>query len=273
MATEGQKNLIRTVMSERDLEEHHVQWVEERLDRADNALVQTILSRLKALPRKGARQMAASAGLLPTEAYLAVDVTPRERVSEVGFYKADDGGVFKVVKSQIGRLYAKETTARGLAYREGAMALLFADQKMTGEQIAAHGVTNCYCVNCSTELTDPISKQVGLGTSCGPAILGKDGYKAARKAALEIPAVAAAHKAHQGALKADREALKALRALKAAREAVVELPLEADNAAAELAASFEAPAKSAFEAIYFAMADMGFKDSDIRDARYGAGNW
>jgi hypothetical protein len=197
MATTRQIELIRTVMNERVMEPHHVEWVEERLERADNILVQTILGRLKALPRREA------------QATLAVDVTPRARVSEEGFYKNDDGFVFKVVTSGAGRLYAKQTTARGLAYAPGAMNSLFADQKMTGEEIAAHGVENCYCVNCSTELTDPTSKAIGLGTSCGPTILGKEGYKAAKVSVADRPDVIAFEVAKKADAKARRDAKKA----------------------------------------------------------------
>jgi hypothetical protein len=243
MATTGQKNLIRTIMSERELEAHHVEWVNDRLDRADTALVQTIMSRLKALPRRQA------------QGTLAVDVVARERVAEEGFYKADDGDVYKVVRSQVGRLYAKQTTARGLAYVEGAMAKLFADQKMTGEEIAAHGVANHYCVNCSAELTDPTSQHVGLGTSCGPAILGKEGYKAAKVAVAHFADVIAFEVAKKAEAKTRREDKKAAAAQQ------------------ELAVATEAAPASRFEAIYFAMADLGFDDTQIRDARYGAGNW
>lgn len=197
MATDKQKTLIRTIMSERVLEGHHVEWVENNLDRADNAMVQRIIERLKAQPKREA------------QGTLAVDVTPRARVSEEGFYKADDGGVYKVVTSQIGRLYAKQTTARGLVYVEGAMAKLFADQKMTGEEIAAHGVANHYCVNCSTELTDPTSQRIGLGTSCGPAILGKEGYKAAKASVAHHADVIAFEAAKKAEAKNRREAKKA----------------------------------------------------------------
>ena len=197
MATTRQIQLIRTIMSERVMEGHHIEWVEERLERADNALVQTIIGRLKGLPKRN------------PQATLEVDVTPRARVSEEGFYKNDDGFVFKVVRSQAQRLYAKQTTVRGLVYVPGGMNTLFADQKMTGEEIAAHGVANCYCVNCSSELTDPTSKAIGLGTSCGPTILGKEGYKAAKLAVADRPEVIAFEAAKKAEAKVRREAKKA----------------------------------------------------------------
>lgn len=198
MATTGQINLIRTIMSERVMEGHHIEWVEDNLQRADNTLVQTIIGRLKALPKRNAQGQTT-----------LVDPTPRARVSEEGFYKNDDGFVFKVVRSQAQRLYAKQTTVRGLVYVPGGMNTLFADQKMTGEEIAAHGVANCYCVNCSSELTDPTSKAIGLGTSCGPSILGKEGYKAAKVRVADRPEVIAFEAAKKADAKAKRDAKKA----------------------------------------------------------------
>lgn len=199
MATEGQKTLIRTIMSERELEGHHIEWVEDRLDRADNALVQTIITRLKALPKKGKA----------IQETLAVEVTPRDKVTVPGFYRNADG-VYKVVQAKYTtRLYANRVTAKGFEYEKGAFFNLFADQAMTSEEVRAHGCQTGVCANCSIELTDPISVQIGLGTSCGPSILGKEAYKGHRKAVLEIPEVKAAHKAHQAALKAARDERKA----------------------------------------------------------------
>lgn len=214
MATTGQISLIRTIMSEREMEGHHVEWVEERLDRADNELVQTILTRLKALPRKGQSPRGPWQQDPTPSNNWGKDVQPalvkaapaRERVSEIGFYLLD-GKVLKIVQAKAGHFYAKETTAHGLQPVYGVMGRMFADMKMTGEQIAAHGVANHYCVNCSTELEDPKSQAIGLGTSCGPAILGESAYKAAVadfKAAN--PEYVAAEKARAKAL---REAKKA----------------------------------------------------------------
>lgn len=199
MASTRQIELIRTIMSERVMEPHHVEWVESRLEKANNVLVQTIIGRLKALPKREAQTT-------------LVDPAPRARVSEEGFYKNADGFVFKVVTSGAGRLYAKQTTARGLVYVPGAMNTLFADQKMSGEQIAAHGIENCYCVNCSSELTDPTSKAIGLGTSCGPTILGKEGYKAAKARVADRPDVIAFEAAKKADAKARRDAKKAAEA-------------------------------------------------------------
>lgn len=143
-----------------------------------------------------------------TAPVLDLDVTPRAHVSEPGFYKTDEGDVFKVVTSQFGRLYAKQTTARGLVYVEGAMKLLFADQKMTGEEIAAHGVANRYCVVCSTEFEDPTSKHIGIGPTCGVNQLGKDRYKALRASVAHFEDVIAFEAAKKAEAKAKREAKK-----------------------------------------------------------------
>ena len=197
-ATPAQIRLIRTIMSERSLEGHHIERLEQRLeDGLPIELVNDTIAWLKARD------------LRVGQATLAVEVAPRQRVSEEGFYKDAAGDVFKVVTSRSGRLYAKMTTARGLVYVEGAMRGLFADMKMTGEEIAAHGVANCYCVNCSTPLTDPTSKRIGLGTSCGPAILGKEGYKAARASVAHFEDVIAFEAAKKADAKARRDAKKA----------------------------------------------------------------
>lgn len=136
-----------------------------------------------------------------------VEVGPaRERVSEEGFYKADNGNVFKVVRTRDGeRLYAKQTSASGLVYVEGAMRLLFADQKLTGEQIAALGITFGYCIVCSTEFSDPTSKHIGIGPKCGSDQLGKDEYKALRLTVADRPDVIAFEAAKKAKAKAARE--------------------------------------------------------------------
>lgn len=150
---------------------------------------------LKRLPR----------AVVPT---LDVNVPVRARATEEGFYKNAAGDVFKVVISAQGRPYAKLTTARGLQYVAGAMNGLFADMMMSGEEIAAHGVANSYCVNCSHELEDPTSKHIGLGTSCGPRILGAEGYKAAKLAVADKPDVVAFEAAKKVEAKERREAKK-----------------------------------------------------------------
>lgn len=113
-------------------------------------------------------------------------------VTEIGFYRDGEGLVYRVKKSGIGKLYAQEVTAYGFAYRAGKVNDLTASMKMTSEEIRAYGCETGICANCSTLLTDPISIFVGLGTKCGPTIMGKDAYSAAKKAAKADPATAAA---------------------------------------------------------------------------------
>lgn len=148
----------------------------------------------------------------PAQQALALGVVARTRVSEIGYYKADDGDVYKVVLSQVGNLYAKKTTAHGLDFVSGAMSLLFADQKMTGEEIAAYGAVNSYCVICSTEFSDPTSELVGIGPKCGTDILGKDAYKALRVTVADNPRVIAFEAAKKAKAKEAREAKKAAEA-------------------------------------------------------------
>jgi hypothetical protein len=196
-ATDAQIRFINVLTGERVLIEMQRNQVARRLaEGMTKAEASDLITKLKGCPKAA-------------PATLDIDVTPRARVTEEGFYKNDDGFVFKVVFNQFRtRLYAKQTTARGLVYIAGAMGTLFADQKMTGEEIAAHGQANCYCVNCSTELTDPTSKHIGLGTSCGPAILGKDGYKAAKVRVSHHADVVVFEAAKKADAKARREAKK-----------------------------------------------------------------
>lgn len=129
-----------------------------------------------------------------------------DKVTEVGFYLHDEV-VYKVVASKTsGRLYAKKVTARGFEYDGGAIFKLAASEKMTAEEVRVWSRTTGICANCSAELSDPVSVEIGLGTHCGPAILGSEAYKAARKAAKLVPAVAEA----LAKIKAEKAAEKAL---------------------------------------------------------------
>ena len=108
---------------------------------------------------------------------------PTGKVTEAGFYLLDDQA-YKVIESRDGTfLYARLVTGHGLEKAPGVFNKLAPANKMTPKQIAAYGVRTQVCVNCSTVLTDPASQGVGLGTKCGPDILGKDVYRAAYKAA------------------------------------------------------------------------------------------
>ena len=141
-----------------------------------------------------------------------------DKVTEIGFY-LHEGVAYKVVKSGIGRLYAKRVTSRGFVYDEGAISTLSASELMTAEEVRVYSRSCGICANCSVELSDPISVEIGLGTHCGPGILGRDNYKVARKAARLVPWVA--------------EALAKIKAEKAAEKAMKKAAEAADNAAAE----------------------------------------
>lgn len=144
---------------------------------------------------------------------LDLGVQARDRVAEEGFYRAEDGDVYKVVRTRDGeRLYAKKTSAAGLVYVEGAMRKLFADQKLTGEQIAGLGINFGYCIVCSTEFEDPTSKHIGIGPTCGKNELGGEAYKALRLTAADKPDVIAFEAAKKAKAKEAREAKKAAEA-------------------------------------------------------------
>jgi hypothetical protein len=125
------------------------------------------------------------------------------KVTEPGFYAHGDK-VYRVVSNKAGtRLYAKPVTGHGFDFEggRGAMAFLRAGHQLTPKQVRLHGVSTGVCANCSTRLEDPISIDLGLGTHCGPAILGRESYKAHRKASLakpEVAAAVAARKARRG---------------------------------------------------------------------------
>jgi hypothetical protein len=130
-----------------------------------------------------------------------------DKVTEEGIYRYTDGRVFRVVTSKANNLYAKEVTAHGWDYAggKGMIFKLTPAMKMTPEQIAEFGIGSGVCAQCARKLDDPVSKQIGLGTKCGPDILGKDTYRVARKAAVSVPQVAeqlAAIKAGKAAAKA-----------------------------------------------------------------------
>ena len=103
---------------------------------------------------------------------------------------------------------------------------------MTAEEVRVHSRHIGICANCSVELSDPISIEIGLGTHCGPSILGSDNYKAARKAAKLVPAVAEA----LAKIKAEKAAEKAL--IKATT--VVAATVEHQDDVADLLAHFGA---------------------------------
>ncbi len=153
-----------------------------------------------------------------------------ERVTEPGFYRNGDD-VYKVVPAKsTGRLYAQKVSAAGFVYDRGAIFKLSASALMTAEEVRVYSRTIGICANCSIELSDPISVEIGLGTTCGPNILGRETYNAARRAAKLVPEVA--------------EALAKIKAEKAAdagfiaeaisfEEAMIQSELEAERRAVE----------------------------------------
>ena len=169
------------------------------------------------------------------ERTVVADVTiparPVDKVTEVGFY-LHEGVAYKVVKSGIGRLYAKKVSKAGFVYDGGAIFSLSASELMTAEEVRVYSRHIGICANCSVELSDPISVEIGLGTHCGPSILGSDNYKAARKAAKLVPAVAEA----LAKIKAEKAAEKAL----IAATTVVAAVAQDENDVADLLAHFSA---------------------------------
>lgn len=152
-----------------------------------------------------------------------------KRVTEVGFY-LHDGDVFKVVLAKTsGRPYAQKVTKGGFVYDRGAIFRLSADELMTAEEVRVWSRTMGICANCSAELSDPISVEIGLGTTCGPNVLGRETYNAARKAAKLVPAVAEA----LAAIKAEKAAEAAFVAEKSEFDAMIESEIEAERRAVE----------------------------------------
>jgi hypothetical protein len=161
-----------------------------------------------------------------------VIVPARAKVTEIGFYL--HGGIaYKVVKSGIGRLYAKRVTPSGFVFEEGAIHTLSATELMTAEEVRVYSRSCGICANCSVSLEDPISVEIGLGTSCGPNILGRETYNAARRAAKLVPWVAEA----LAKIKAEKAAEKALIAGRTdeqmSYEAMLESEIEAERRAVE----------------------------------------
>jgi len=160
-----------------------------------------------------------------------VTIPARDKVTEVGFY-LHEGVAYKVVKSGAGRLYAKKVSKAGFVYDGGAIFNLSASELMTAEEVRVYSRTIGICANCSIDLSDPVSVEIGLGTKCGPSILGSDNYKAAAKAAKLVPAVAEA----LAKIKAEKAAEKAL----IAATTVVAATVDHEDDVADLLAHFGA---------------------------------
>lgn len=166
------------------------------------------------------------------QAVVTAEVTVKaDKVTEVGFY-LHDGEVYKVVKGkQSGRPYANKVTSDGFKYDGGAIFKLSASELMTAEEVRVWSRSRGICANCSDDLSDPVSVEIGLGTKCGPDILGRETYNAARRAAKLVPWVAEA----LAKIKAEKDAEKAFVAAAAQSdiEAMIESEIEAERRAVE----------------------------------------
>lgn len=94
-------------------------------------------------------------------------------VEEDGMYRDGDGNIFKVQRSQAGRLYAKalvrdESKKSGWAfeYAAGAVRRLSPAMRMTVEQAREFGVATGTCCVCGRTLTDEESIEAGIGPVC-----------------------------------------------------------------------------------------------------------
>jgi len=195
MASSAQINFINVLLAEREVDADIREVIQANLDTMTIASATDWISWLKKQSR--------------AQDTLDIEVAERQRPTEPGFYLVD-GEVFKVVHTRDGeRMYAKKTGPNGLEYVPGAMRKIFADQKMTGEQIAAHGLAHGYCVVCSSGFEDPTSSHIGIGPVCGPRVMGKEAYKALRASVSHLPDVIAYEEAKKARAKEAREAKKA----------------------------------------------------------------
>jgi hypothetical protein len=138
-------------------------------------------------------------------------------ITEPGFYLLDDEA-YRVKRTRDGeRFYAERATASGWEYDKGVVFKLAPEMVMTVMEIASFGGRKGFCVNCSDDLEDPISKKIGLGTSCGPKLMGNEAYRAARKHHIATDAECAAHDAQ---LKASAKARREARKVQAQKEEV-----------------------------------------------------
>ena len=131
-------------------------------------------------------------------------------VTEEGFY-LHEGAVYRVVTGKnSGRLYAKKSTPSGWDYEagKGVIFRLRAEDRMSGEAIAAFGVEHEFCVVCSTGFSDPTSHHIGIGPKCGVDVMGADAYKALRLSVADRPDVVAFEAAKKARAKEAREAKK-----------------------------------------------------------------
>lgn len=88
-----------------------------------------------------------------------------EVVTEPGMYQVGET-IYKVQKSQAGRLYAKVLEHGHFEYAPGVIKVLTPAHKMTADQAAAYGKIHGNCVRCGKDLTDERSLTVGYGSTC-----------------------------------------------------------------------------------------------------------
>jgi hypothetical protein len=77
-----------------------------------------------------------------------------------------DGNPVRVVRSESGRLYAKELLDGSFTYAPNLIRKIDAAARMTAEQAAAYGRATGRCACCGRELTDPASVARGVGPVC-----------------------------------------------------------------------------------------------------------
>jgi len=145
-------------------------------------------------------------------------------VESVGMFQTADGAVYRVVKSQQGRLYAKRlNTSGGFDYAPSAIKQLTEDDRMTLEAAQAFGRRFGICAYCGRTLTDPASIAAGIGPVCAK---GEDGrWSSAERTAAKVAL-------DWDQMEADRKAARA--ELVEANEAATPEPVEPPKAAGTL---------------------------------------
>jgi len=147
-ASAKQNDLIIRLAAERD---HDIAALHDLIDSAHANLLSvteasTAIDILFGLPKKAAVH---ADGAAVTEGYYWVN-----------------GLVYKVQKSQAGRLYTKVFSEHGYTYAPGGLRLVATADRLTLDQAAELGVKTGRCVICGKTLTDPASVEAGIGPVC-----------------------------------------------------------------------------------------------------------
>jgi soluble lytic murein transglycosylase-like protein len=114
------------------------------------------------------------AKVLARAAAAPVADAPADPVTEVGFYLVA-GRVWKVKRSQAGRLYAVVRTPEGdWDYEANAIRNIAAADKINPAQAAEFGLRTGICIFCNAELDDRdgLGQRVGVGPVCSRKHLG-----------------------------------------------------------------------------------------------------